>query len=323
MAFINGLAPWEEISTDVKRAKTSEEVIALADLDWDVLSVPIFDERGRELKNYRANLRSTDRAVLGVTTKEYTPINNRVGFDLTNYVFKEGATYESAGASPDGKKVWITMKLPQEIIVEENIDPYLVFMNQHDGKGAMRVAMTPIRVVCQNMLNLSVKKASKKMTVTHKGNTELKLEEAHLILANTEKYLKALTKEFETLKLKKVTESQVKQMTEDLLKEEYRALYANATKDFGKVINIKDLAKKEKYEEKLARKRNDILEIYYDKPDLRGTEHTAFRFVNAVSDYATHTTDHNNREGYQVRRFLKSVDGLNIIETAHKIVLAA
>lgn len=323
MTFINGTTPWRDISTNVEKAKTAEEVITQSGLDWEVISTPIFDDRGRELKNFRANLRSTDRAVLGVTTKEYTPINNKVGFDLTNYVVREGATYETAGSSPDGKKVWITVKLPEEIIVEEHIAPYLVFMNQHDGKGAMKVAITPIRIVCQNMMNLAIKKASNKMVVTHKGDTEQKLEEAHLILANTERYLKALSGEFETLKLKKVTEEQVKRMTETLLQEEFRTLYANATKDSGKIVTMKELMKKEKYEEKLARKRNDILEIYHDKPDLRGTEHTAFRFVNAVSDYIMHTDDHNNREGYQLRRFFKSIDGVSAIETARKIVLAA
>lgn len=37
--------------------------------------------------------------------------------------------------------------------------PYLLFSNGHDGRHAVRVAVTPIRVVCQNTLNLALRKA--------------------------------------------------------------------------------------------------------------------------------------------------------------------
>ena len=69
-------------------------------------------------------------------------------------------------------------------------------------------------------------------------------------------------------------------------------------------------------------KRNEILTIYHEKPDLVGTEHTAFRFVNAVSDYATHTTDHKQTKNYKENLFMKTIDGNNLIDTSYQLALA-
>lgn len=62
--------------------------------------------------------------------------------------------------------------------------------------------------------------------------------------------------------------------------------------------------------------------IYFDKPDLQGTEHTAFRFVNAISDYATHTTDHKETRNYKENLFMRTVDGHPLIDTAYELAKA-
>ena len=134
--------------------------------------------------------------------------------------------------------------------------------------------------------------------------------------------MKALEEEFGELKLKKVTEDQVRKMTDELLKVEFKDLVKKATVD-AKVVDLRDYVRQQKFEEKLNRKKNDILNIYFDKPDLKGTEHTAFRFVNAVSDYATHTDDHKNTRNYQENLFMSVVDGNGLIDTAYEIAKSA
>ena len=58
-----------------------------------------------------------------------------------------GVSYETAGALQGGRRVWILAKLPQRYIISgDEVTPYLVFMNSHDGTGAIKAAMTPIRV---------------------------------------------------------------------------------------------------------------------------------------------------------------------------------
>lgn len=70
--------------------------------------------------------------------------------------------YETAGSLQDGKKVWLLAKLPDNYIISgDRISPYMVFSNSHDGSGSIKIAMTPIPIVCQNTLNLALSNAKR------------------------------------------------------------------------------------------------------------------------------------------------------------------
>jgi len=316
--FYVGETPWHGQGIEIKNAPTSEDAIKLAGLDWDVIPKPIYDEFGRELKGYKVNQRSTDNANLGIVTDRYRVVQNKEAFAFTDALLGEGVTYETAGSLASGKRVWMLARMENTTIAEENIDPYLVFTNSHDGTGAIRVAITPVRVVCQNTLNLALRDADRHWSCVHKGDIQSKLEEARYTLSSATHYMEALEEEFGELKLKKVTEKQVRDMTEKLLQIEFDNLYKKAIKT-GKIVDFKQ----QNAEAKITRKRNDILNIYFDKPDLRGTEQTAFRFVNAVSDYCTHTNDHKQTKNYRENLFMKTIDGHPMIDTSYQLALAA
>lgn len=320
--FYVGETPWHGLGREIKSAPTSEEAIKVAGLDWDVIPKPIFDEFGREIPGFKVNQRSSDHKNLGIVTDRYKIVQNREAFAFTDALLGEGVTYETAGSLASGKRVWMLARMEGTTLAEEKIDPYLVFTNNHDGTGAVRVAITPVRVVCQNTLNMALASASRHWSCAHKGDIQGKLEEARYTLSNAKAYMDALEEEFGELKLKKVSEDKVRQMTDKLLEIEFSDLFKKAVKT-GKVVDFKEAVRQQKFEEKLNRKRNDILNIYFDKPDLKDTEHTAFRFVNAVSDYATHTADHKNTANYQENLFMRTVDGHPLIDTSYQLALAA
>lgn len=320
MAY-TGTAPWHMLGTRIDHAMTSDEAIKLACLDWDVIPMPIFDQFGRELSGYKVNTRTSDNKTLGIVTDRYKIVQNKDAFAFTDALLGEGVRYETAGSLASGKRVWMLARLENTTIAEENIDPYLVFTNCHDGTGAVRVAITPVRVVCQNTLNLALDKANRHWSCAHKGDIQGKLEEARYTLESADRYMKALEEEFGELKLKKVTDEQVRAMTDKLLEIEFANLFNKAVKNTN-IIDFKDRIRQQKFEEKLNVKRNEIISIYNDKPDLRDTERTAFRFVNAVSDYATHTSDHKETRNYKENLFMKVVDGHSMIDTAHRLALA-
>ena len=317
----NNVTPWHNQGIIIAGTLSSEEAIKVAKLDWEVIPKPIYDEFGREIPGYKVNQRSTDNKNLGIVTDRYKIVQNKDAFAFTDELLGQGVRYETAGSLASGKRVWMLARMEGTVIAEEKIDPYLVFTNSHDGTGAIRVAITPIRVVCQNTLNLALRKASRHWSCVHTGDIQGKLEEARYTLMNAEAYMDALEEEFGELKLKKISETQVRDMTEKLLELEFASLFKKAVKT-GKVLDFKEAQKQQKFEDKINRKRTDILNIYFDKPDLRGTEHTAFRFVNAVSDYATHTTDHKNTRNYQENLFMKTVDGHSLIDTSYQLALA-
>lgn len=318
----NNIPVWHGLGVLIAEAPTSKEAIKIAGLDWRVDMMPIYDQFGNELSGYKVNTRSTDGKPLGIVTDRYKVVQNEEAFAFTDALLGEGVRYETAGSLASGKRVWMLARLEGTTLAEEKIDPYLVFTNAHDGTGAVRVAITPVRVVCQNTLNLALGGASRHWSCAHKGDIQGKIEDAKYTLQNADRYMEALEEEFGELKLKTVTDEQVRKMTETLLEIEFKSLYQKAIKT-GNIINLKEELKRQKFEEKLAQKRNDILTIYNDKPDLIGTERSAFRFVNAVSDYATHTTDHKKTANYQENLFMKTIDGNNLIDTAYKIAVSA
>ena len=319
----NNIVPWHGLGQVITEMPTSKDAIKYAGLDWKVEAMPIYTASGIEIPGYKVNTRMSDGKPLGVVTGKYKVVQNEEAFAFTDALLGEGVRYETAGALNSGKTVWMLARLENTTIAEEDIDPYLVFTNQHDGKGAVRVAITPVRVVCQNTLNLALQKASRHWTCAHMGDIQNKLDEARYTLGNAKLYMKALEEEFGELKLKTVSDGKVKEMTEKLVEIEFNALYNKLLKmKTDKVIDIKEALKKQKVEEKLDRKKNDILTIYHEKSDLVGTERSAFRFVNAVSDYITHTSDHKNTAHYQENLFMRTVDGNSMIDTAYTLAKA-
>ena len=73
----------------------------------------------------------------------------------------------------------------------------MVFSNTHDGSGAVKTALTPIRVVCNNTLNLALRTAKRSWSMIHTGDISGKIEEAKNTLFLADEYMSALGKEFE------------------------------------------------------------------------------------------------------------------------------
>lgn len=295
--------PWHGLGTIVKEALSSEEAIRIAGLDWDVIQKPVY-ANGTVISGYKANIRNTDGNVLGIVTDRYRIVQNSEAFGFTDELLGDGVEYETAGSLAGGKRIWLLARLEGRFMTGEKYDPYLVFFNSHDGSGAIRVAITPIRVVCQNTLNLALRHASRTWSCMHKGDIKSKLDEARHTLNHTKEYLDALEEEFGNLKLKKLTDEKVKQYVEDL---------------FPLDENEPSAVRKRNIEAM----RKDLLYRYFFAPDLVDVEKSAYRFINAVSDFTTHTTEHKHTKFYRENLFDKTANGNPIIDKAYQMVRAA
>lgn len=76
--------PWHGLGTNVEEAPTSKEALIAAGLNWNVRSEDIHLENGKIVEGYKANVRDTDRAVLGVVTDRYRVVQNREAFAFTD-----------------------------------------------------------------------------------------------------------------------------------------------------------------------------------------------------------------------------------------------
>ena len=296
--------PWHGLGTRVMEAPSSKEALGLAGLDWKVVQEPVYTQAEELIEGYKANVRDSDRKVLGVVTNRYRIIQNEEAFGFTDALLGEGVRYETAGSLQGGRKVWLLARLPHEYIISgERISPYLVFSNAHDGSGAVRVALTPIRVVCNNTLNLALSTAKRSWSMMHTGNVQEKLEEAKDTLFRAETYMDSLGKEFDELRKKKLTDKQVMDYIEILLPME-----DNTTPQQRKNI---------------SRLREDMGRRYFDAPDLKTVGKNAYRFINAVSDFATHAEPLRKTANYKENIFARTMEGNPMIDKAYQMVKAA
>ena len=296
--------PWHGLGTRVITAPTSKEALELAGLDWQVVQEPIYTETKELIEGYKANVRDSDRRVLGVVTDRYKVIQNEEAFAFTDELLGEGVRYETAGSLQGGKKVWLLAHMPHEYIISgERISPYLVFSNTHDGSGAIKVALTPIRVVCNNTLNLALNTAKRSWSMIHTGDIKEKMQEAKNTLFMAEKYMDSLGKEFEALRMISMTDAKVMEFIEELL-----PVDESATSQ--QIRNIKRL-------------QEDMKIRYFEAPDLVGLGKNAYRFINAVSDFATHAEPLRRTANYKENLFSKTVEGNPLIDKAYQMVQAA
>ena len=296
--------PWHGLGTKVLEAPASKDALQLAGLNWRVMQEPIYTAMEELVDGYKANVRDSDRKVLGVVTDRYRVIQNDEAFAFTDGLLGEGVKYETAGSLQGGRKVWLLAHMPHEYIISgERISPYLLFSNTHDGSGAIKVALTPIRVVCQNTLNLALAGAKRSWSMIHTGDIKEKMQEAKDTLFLAEKYMDELGKEFEALRMKKLTDKQVMEYIEILLP-------------------IEDGSTPQQ-EKNMKRLREDMKIRYFDAPDLQGVGKNAYRFVNAVSDFATHAEPLRRTANYKENLFSRTVDGNPMIDKAYQMVSAA
>lgn len=296
--------PWHGLGTGVENAPTSKEALRLAGLDWQVIQKPILTGDGTLIEGFKANVRDTDQKVLGVVSNRYKVVQNEDAFAFTDALLGDGVRYETAGSLAEGKRTWILAMLPHKyIIAGDEITPYLVFMNFHDGSGAIKASMTPIRVVCQNTLNLALAKAKRSWSTNHIGDISGKMEDARNTLQLANRYMVELGKGIEQLQRVRLSDKQVVEFVEE----------------FFPVSE--DMSTQQK--KNMQTLQEDMKIRYFDAPDLKQVGKNGYRFVNAVSDFATHSRPLRETANYKENLFARTIDGNSMIDRAYNMVLAA
>lgn len=302
--FFTRVTPWHGLGTRVEEAPGSKEALVLAGLDWKVVQKPIVTEDGLPVNGFKANIRDRDSQVLGVVTNRYKVVQNEDAFAFTDKLLGEGVTYETAGSLQDGRRTWILAKLPQRYIISgDEITPYLVFMNSHDGTGAIKAAMTPVRVVCQNTLNLALSTAKRSWSTNHTGDIKGKLEDARNTLLYADRYMGELGKSIDQLQQIRLSDQKVYEYIDAL---------------FPLMDGITEQQRKN-----LMRLKEEVKMRYFDAPDLQYVGKNGYRFVNAVSDFATHGKPLRQSGQYKENLFARTVEGNALLDRAYQLVQAA
>ena len=268
-----GKTPWHGIGVALENPPTAEEAIKAAGLNWRVVKQPIFTpHRGpknlEEIEGFHAVVRKDKRRVLGVVGKTWQPLQNREAFRFFDpFIEAKAAQFHTAGSLKDGQQVWILAKLkadPMTVVKGDEVEKYLLLSNSHDGKAAVNVRFTPVRVVCWNTLSMAESDdASPFLRIRHAGNLKQTMAKVQQVVDVTNRTFAATLEQYRFLAKRQVS---------------------NIHRFVLDVLQVPDDA------EKPPRALPSILELFeggrgQDNPKVRGTWWAGY---NAITEWVDH-----------------------------------
>jgi phage/plasmid-like protein (TIGR03299 family) len=267
-----GEVPWHQLGTRLDEPATAREAIEAAGLNYLAELKDVQTVDGTPVPQRKAVVRSDTGDVLGVVGKSYVPVQNYQAFGFLDAIVAEGGLrYHTAGALGNGERVWMLAKLPDHIRVkgsDDLVEKFLLLSNSHDGSTALRTLFTPIRVVCQNTLNLALREGRNQgMSILHKGDLTGKIREAQRVLGLAERFYDDAAAKIDILASHYPTVDQVQRYFESLYPDPTDADNSRAKRVRGNLTQIFETG------------------IGLDMPAIKGTSWAAF---NAVTEWVDH-----------------------------------
>ncbi len=211
-AAVYSVAPmWHNVGTVIPGGTNDiDKVLDFGGIAFDVRKQPVqyrspIDGTLHELADHFVTIREDTGAGLGVVGARYKPIQNRDAFEfLQDLSAKHDVVWESAGALREGRRVFVSMRLPETIAIDvegvnEEIVPFVVALNSHDGSSLFHVVVTPWRPVCGNTERFAMRDAHSRWGVRHTGNARQRIDEARRTLRLSSRYFAAFKADEEAL----------------------------------------------------------------------------------------------------------------------------
>ena len=176
-----GEVPWHGLGVSVSNDLTPQQMMKKAGLDWTVEQINSYVQVGdkRVPTGMKALVRSSDNKVLTNIGQVWNPVQNEDAFNFfSEYVMKGDMEMHTAGSLKGGQLVWALAKVKEsfDLFGGDTVESYLLFSNPHKYGFSIDVRFTPIRVVCNNTLSLSLEaKAERSVKVGHR--TEFNADE--------------------------------------------------------------------------------------------------------------------------------------------------
>lgn len=161
-----GDTPWHGLGVKVPSDLSPRQMMEKAGLDWTVEKYASYVEvdGSRIPTGLDALIRSTDNRVLTNVGEGWNPVQNEEAFNFfAEYCAAGDMEMHTAGSLKNGEIVWVLAKVNEsfDVVSNDRVDSFLLFSNPHQYGKTINVRFTPIRVVCNNTLTLSLNTGSK------------------------------------------------------------------------------------------------------------------------------------------------------------------
>ena len=277
---------WHGLGVVVDEAPTTIEALELAGLNWQVQQAPLVgifgegQEQSRQaVESHVCNYRDDDNTQLGVVSSNFSIIQNNEVADFADALAQEGdrVRVESCGSIKGGRKIYMLLR-GQSFSVrnDDEVVPYYLLANAHDGTMSFRALPTSIRVVCQNTLHAALgRKSQVGYTIRHTSKAMDRVSEARRALGLYQKEQDAHRENIQTL------------ADRDVSREQIQAFWLESyQRDFGAVpVNPSD-STEERRRDRAMEAVNKMAERFDRERDLAGA--SAWNALNAYTGWVQH-----------------------------------
>jgi phage/plasmid-like protein (TIGR03299 family) len=201
----SGETPWHRIGERISedQSRDVEWIKANPAVAWTCEKRPLFLSDGREAET-QAVVRSSDGRVLGEVGKDYTIVQNHEAIDwFAPFVESGAASVECVGSLREGSRVFVLAKLnrdPLAVVPGDEVLPYLLLANAHDGSLRLHVGFSAVRVVCANTLQMArTDKRSKLLQLRHTSGIKLALSTVQQTIDIAHRQFVASVEQFQRL----------------------------------------------------------------------------------------------------------------------------
>lgn len=205
---------WHQLGVVLDHSFTAEEAMKVGRLGgWNVRKLPLTTSEITEggvttigVPNHYATVRDHPETgelhSLGVVGNYYEPVQNEEMAAFLNALVDEGgAHFETAGSLFDGRRCFLSLRLPEDMLVGgvDALQMYICATNSHDGNAALEAMVTPVRVVCNNTLTFGFSRAVQTWKIRHTSGAGNAVSQARQALDLTFRYVKAFEREAEKM----------------------------------------------------------------------------------------------------------------------------
>ena len=271
--------------------------------NWDIQLQEIEIPTGYRYDNTnyfvtRNNPFDNGKDILAVVGKRYQIVQNETLFEFGDNLLDGGASWESAGSIKGGRVVFGSLVIPKEIVLDkqganDKTTTYLLVHTSHDGSVSVQASVTPVRVVCQNTLNVALKGTKQSFKLRHTQSVDGKIQMAREALGLSFEYM-------------------------DLFEQEAKALFEKSVTDleFNKIITTlypkpkDDDSKKAKtlWENKI-----DILnDLYFKSPTVANIKGNAWGVFNTLTEQLDYYRNTNTKDEKRAENKLASASGFDV-----------
>ena len=283
---LRGAPAWHNLAN---RIFTQDEEVTTATMleeaklaNWNVRLSPLTDhisESWNDVSNaslvIRDNPFNKEIDVLATVGKRYKPVQNEELFAFADAIHDANADcrWESAGSLKKGKVVFGTVDIPRTMVLDpqganDETKLYLIVWTSHDGSVAVQAAVTPVRVVCQNTLNLAMKNAKQSFKIRHTQSVEGRIQVARETLGLALGYFDEFEVQAKALYSQAITDAEFSKLIQ--------TIYPKPEKDAKGAIK--------KWENKVVL----LDDLYHNSPTnatIKGTKWGAFNALTERLDY--------------------------------------